>query len=76
MEFMKSSPLKTPYSRSAARADETGRAARDIVAQDAALRSRNTERLKAARLARDAALPPVVAAPAPPPKRRRKVAAT
>lgn len=74
MDLTKSSAFKTPPSRSEARIDAIGRAARDIIAQDAAIRSRNTERLKAARLARDAALPPPVEAPAPLPKRRKKAA--
>jgi hypothetical protein len=75
MEFMKSSPLGNP-SRSQARLDESGRVARDIVAHEAAVRLKNTERLKAQRLARDAALPPpepVVAAPA---KTRKKKASS
>ncbi len=50
MEFMKSTPLRSS-SRSEARHEETGRAARDIIAHDAAVRAKNTERLKAARLA-------------------------
>ncbi len=49
-----------------------GRAARDIVAQDAAIRLRNTERLKAARLAHEAANPPAIPVAAPAVKRRKK----
>ena len=72
MEFVKSAPLRAPFSRTEARLAESGRAARDIVAQDAAIRMRNTERLKAARLAHEAANPPAIPVPAPPVKRRRK----
>jgi len=72
MDVVKTNPLNATYSRSEARHDAIGRAARDIISQEAAKRSRNTERLKAARLARDAAEPPVIAAPAAPAKRRKK----
>ncbi len=75
MEFMKSTPLRSA-SRSEAKHEETGRAARDIVAHDAAVRLKNTERLKAARLARDASLPPPEPVAAPAPKRRRKATAS
>ncbi len=72
MESIKSAPLRAPFSRSEARLAESGRAARDIVAQDAAIRTRNTERLKAARLAHEAANPPAIPVPAPALKRRKK----
>ncbi len=71
MEFMKSTPLRSS-SRSEARLEESGRVARDIIAHDAAIRLKNTARLKAARLARDAALPPPEPPVAPVPKRRKK----
>lgn len=72
MDVVKSIPFRATSSRSEARLDATGRAARDIIAQDAATRLRITERLKAARLARDAAMPPAPATPPQPPKRRKK----
>ncbi len=72
MEPVKSAPPRTPFSRSEARLAESGRAARDIVAQDAAIRLRNTERLKAARLAHEAANPPAIPVAAPAVKRRKK----
>ncbi len=75
MESVKTTQLRAPFSRSEARLAESGRAARDIVAQDAAIRTRNTERLRAARLAHEAANPPAIAVPAPVKRRKKATAA-
>ena len=55
---------KRAPSRLDARAEATTKAARDIIGQEAAARIAKTERLRAARLAQEAAAPPPDAAKA------------
>jgi hypothetical protein len=63
--------FKPAQSRNEARHDAINRSARDIINQEATARSKMTERLRADRLARDAAAEPVPA-PATKAKRRSK----
>lgn len=62
--------FKNPTARRAAKDDATTQAAREIIAKDASDRIAKTERLRAARLAQEAAR--ALEPPAPPKTRSRK----